>query len=112
MDNRNSLIKPPTNDIPDEYSQMDVPYSNIKCPSDYLTDGYSIFKCQTSIWPAPRWIFDFGIFNIHLTITCLIDDNKRDDLTLGDNSIDDFKIGDTLDFTMFMSCICNLFVKF
>ena len=45
-------------------------------------------------------------------ITCLIDDNKRDDLALGDNSIDDFKIGDNLDFTMFMSCICNLFVKF
>ena len=44
-------------------------------------------------------------------ITCLIDDNKRDDLTLGDNSIDDFKIGDNLDFTVFMSCISNLFVK-
>ena len=44
---------------------------------------------------------------MHDTITCLIDDNKRDDLTLGDNSIDDFKIGDNLGFTMFMSCICN-----
>ena len=40
-----------------------------------------------------------------------IDDNKRDDLTLGDNSIDDFKIVDNLDFTVFMSCISNLFVK-
>ena len=27
------------------------------------------------------------------------------------NSIDDFKIGDYLDFTIFMSCISNLFVK-
>ena len=45
------------------------------------------------------------------TITCLIDDNKRDDLTLGDNSIDDFKIGDNLDFTMFMSCICKIICK-
>ena len=43
---------------------------------------------------------------------CLIDDNKRDDLTFGDNSIDDFKIGDNLDFTMFMSCICNLLTVF
>ena len=46
-----------------------------------------------------------------IKITCLIDDNKRDDLTLGDNSIDDFKIGDNLDLTMFMSSISNLFVK-
>ena len=46
-----------------------------------------------------------------IKITCLIDDNKRDDLTLGDNSIDDFKKGDNLDFTMFMSCISNLFVN-
>ena len=27
-------------------------------------------------------------------ITCLIDENKRDNLTLGDNSIDDFSIDD------------------
>ena len=44
-------------------------------------------------------------------ITCLIDVNKRDDLTLGDNSIDVFKIGDSLDFIMIMPCISNLFVK-
>ena len=43
-------------------------------------------------------------------IAFLIDDNKRDDLTLGDNSIDAFKIEDKLVFTMFMSCISNLFV--
>ena len=30
-------------------SQMDIQYSNIKRPSDDLTDGYSIFECQTSI---------------------------------------------------------------
>ena len=50
--------------------------------------------------------------SITQTITCLIDDNKRDDLTLGDNSIDDFKIGDNLDFTMFLSCISDLFTVF
>ena len=49
--------------------------------------------------------------NIQSMITCLIDDNKRDDLTLGDNSIDDFKIGDSLDFTMFMSYICKIICK-
>ena len=42
-----------------------------------------------------------------IKIMCLIDDNKRDDLTLGDNSIDDFKIGDNLDFTMFK---CDVFL--
>ena len=33
MDIRYSLIKRPSNDIPDGYSQMDIRYSNIKRPS-------------------------------------------------------------------------------
>ena len=31
------------------HSQMDIRYSLIKRPSEDLTDGYSIFECQTSI---------------------------------------------------------------
>ena len=46
-----------------------------------------------------------------MMITCLIDDNKRDDPTLGDNSIDDFKKGDSLDFPIFMSSICKIICK-
>ena len=45
---------------------MDIRYSNIKRPSDNLPDGYSIFECQTSISPAPRWVFDIRISNVHL----------------------------------------------
>ena len=96
MDIRYSLIKRPSNDIPDGYSQMDIRYSNIKCPSDYLThdirysnikhpsdqlpnndltDGYPFgrlsdggltFEYRISIWELVRWTFDIRISNIHL----------------------------------------------
>ena len=50
MDIRYSLIKRPSNDIPDGYSQMDIRYSNIKRPSEDLT-----------------YVFDIRMSNIHLT---------------------------------------------
>ena len=46
---------------------MDIRNSNIKRPSDKFPDGYSIFEYQTSTLPAPRWIFDIQISNVHLT---------------------------------------------
>ena len=45
---------------------MDIRYSNVKHPSDIPPDGYLTFEYQTSISPAPRWIFDIRISNIHL----------------------------------------------
>ena len=44
-------------------SQMIILYSNIKHQSDDLTEGYSISQCQTTMLPAPRWIFDIQISN-------------------------------------------------
>ena len=45
---------------------MYIRYSNIKRPSEDLSDGYSIFS-----YP-PRYIFDIRISNVHLT-SCQMD---------------------------------------
>ena len=42
MDARNSIVKCLPDDI-----QMDIWYSSVEYPSDYIRDGYLIFKCQT-----------------------------------------------------------------
>ena len=49
-------IKRPSDNLP-----------NVKCPSDGLIDGYSIFEYQISILPSPICIFDIRMSNIHLT---------------------------------------------
>ena len=46
---------------------MDFPYLNIECPSDDLTDMYSIFKYQISIWEVPGGCLTFKkVLNIRL----------------------------------------------
>ena len=37
----------------DGYSKTGTRYLNIKCPSEDLTDGNLIWKCETSIWDIP-----------------------------------------------------------
>ena len=49
------------------HSQMDIRYSLIKRPSNDIPDGYSIFEYQISICEVLRWIFDMRMSNIHLT---------------------------------------------
>ena len=59
-----------------------------------------VYRCHLSIVAilvCEALLFLANFLETVNRITCLIDDSKREELTLGDNSIDNFKIGDNID---------------